>query len=124
MSSRWMAVDQMIHELGSLRALVEKADAAASAESKELLELRTAVARAADTLHLVIAGQEDMLAKARRTLAEAREVGERAVKALERSRATQSASRTIREDARTTRTARTVARRKPGTDPDGADPQS
>jgi hypothetical protein len=47
------------------------------AEDGVTLELRSSLARAADTIHLVIGGDETLVSKARRCIAEARELANR-----------------------------------------------
>ena len=98
---RWAVVDELVHELGSLRAVVQEVEAEPDlAEHDVALELRTSLARAADTIHLVIGGDEGLVAQARRCIAEAKEVGARARLAVERSRATHHDTRSIRERTR------------------------
>ena len=101
MVPRWTVVDKLVHELGSLRAVVQEVEAEAElADADVSLELRTSLARAADTVHLVIGGDEAMLAQAWRTIAEAQEVGTRARAAIERSHATGRHSRVVRASAK------------------------
>ena len=98
---RWAVVDELVHELGSLRAVVQEVEAEPDlAEHDVALELRTSLARAADTIHLVIGGAEGLVSQARRCIAEAQEVGRRARLVLERSRATHRQSRSLRDDTR------------------------
>jgi hypothetical protein len=101
-SPRWAVVDELVHELGSLRAVVQEIESqpGLTHDDEVALELRASLARAADTIHLVIGGDEGLLAQARRCIAEARVVGERALLAVERSRATHSDTRAIRERTR------------------------
>ena len=66
-------------------------------EDEVTLALQASVARAADTIHLVIGGDEAMLEQARRTLAEAREVMARARAALASGRAAHQHARHTRE---------------------------
>ena len=100
-SPRWAVVDELVHELGSLRAVVQEFEAQPDlAEQDVALELRASLARAADTIHLVIGGDEGLVSQARRCIAEAREVGTRARLAVERSRATHHDARTLRERTR------------------------
>ena len=76
---RWAVVDELVHELGSLRAVVQEVEAEPDlVEHDVALELRTSLARAADTIHLVIGGDEGLVSQARRCIAEAQEVGRRA----------------------------------------------
>jgi hypothetical protein len=101
MVPQWVVVDKLVHELGSLRAVVQEVEAQPDlAEDDVTLELRTSLARAADTIHLVIGGNETMVTQAWRTIAEAQEVGTRARLALERSRAAGEHARTIRDRAK------------------------
>jgi hypothetical protein len=112
MASRWTVVDKLVHELGSLRAVAQEFESDPGlADADVTLELRNSLARAADAVHLVIGGDEGMVEKAWRTIAEAQEVGERARLALERSRATGRQSRVIRDRAKAqgSQTAREVA---------------
>ena len=98
---RWAVVDELVHELGSLRAVVQEVEAEPDlVEHDVALELRTSLARAADTIHLVIGGDEGLVSQARRCIAEAKEVGARARVAVERSRATHHDTRSIRERTR------------------------
>jgi len=91
----------MVHELGSLRAVVQEVEARADlAEADLALELRRSLARAADTIHLVIGGNEEMVAQAWRTIAEAQEVSARARRALGRSRTTNAQAQVIRDASR------------------------
>jgi hypothetical protein len=97
----WVVVDKMVHELGSLRAVVQEVEARPDlAEDDVTLELRSSLARAADTIHLVIGGNEEMVAQAWRTIAEAQEVSARARQALARFRATHAQARVIRDSAK------------------------
>ena len=97
-SPRWAVVDELVHELGSLRAVVQEVETQPDfADHDVVLELRASLARAADTIHLVIGGNDGMVSKARRCIAEAQEVGTRARLAVERSHATHHDARTIRE---------------------------
>jgi len=101
MVPRWVVVDKLVHELGSLRAVVQEAEAQPDlAEETVVAELRDTLARAADTIHLVIGGNEAMVAQAWRTIAEAQEVGVRTRLALDRSRTTGERSQVIRDRAR------------------------
>jgi|SRR3989442_11696128 len=98
----WVVVDKLVHELGSLRAVVQEVEARPElAEDDVALELRNSLARAADTIHLVIGGNEGMVAQAWRSIAQAQEVGVRARLAMERSRATGAHAQAIRESAKT-----------------------
>ena len=98
---RWAVVDELVHELGSLRAVVQEFEAHPDlAEHDVALELRASLARAADTIHLVIGGDEGLVSQARRCIAEAQEVSARARLAVERSRATHHDTRAIRERTR------------------------
>lgn len=101
MVPRWAVVDKLVHELGSLRAVVQECEAEPQvAEDDVATELRASLARAADTIHLVIGGNDAMVAQAWRTIAEAQEVGDRARLVLERSRARGEHARVIRNRAR------------------------
>jgi hypothetical protein len=101
MVPRWTVVDKLVHELGSLRAVVDEVDADAEmADADVSLELRSSLARAADTVHLVIGGDDAMVEKAWRTIAEAQEVGARARAAIERARATRQDARVISDDVK------------------------
>jgi hypothetical protein len=101
MVPRWAVVDKLVHELGSLRAVVQEFEARPQLAGDDVAtELRTSLARAADTIHLVIGGDEAMVAQAWCTIADAQEVGARARLALERSRAAGEHSRVIRDRAR------------------------
>lgn len=101
MVPRWVVVDKLVHELGSVRATVQEVEAQPDlAQDDVALQLRASLARAADTIHLVIGGNEDMLAQAWRTIAEAQEIGARARLALDRSRATNAHAQTIRDHSR------------------------
>ena len=101
MVPRWTVVDKLVHELGSLRAVVQEFESEAElADADVTLELRNSLDRAADVVHLVIGGDLAMVAKAWRTIAEAQQVGERARLALERSRQTGHQSRVIRDRAK------------------------
>jgi len=98
---RWQVVDELVHELGSLRAVVQQVESQPDfTEHDVALELRASLARAADTIHLVIGGDEKMLAQARRCIAEAQEVAARARLALAGSRTTSAPAQVIRNAAR------------------------
>ncbi len=102
MVPRWAVVDKLVHELGSLRAVVQEIEAEPRlADDNVATELRASLSRAADTIHLVIGGNDAMVAQAWRTISDAQEVGTRARLALERSRAAGEDSRAIRDRART-----------------------
>jgi hypothetical protein len=91
MVPRWVVVDKLVHELGSLRAVVQEVEARPEMAENDLTqELRASLARAADTIHLVIGGDEGMLSQAWRCIAEAQEVGSRARVAFARTRASAS----------------------------------
>jgi len=97
---RWAVVDELVHDLGSLRALVEEVEAQPEFSQDEVaLQLRSSLARAADTIHLVIGGDEAMLAQARRTIAEAQEVAARVRSAIAGAGATQHDAGVIRKQA-------------------------
>jgi hypothetical protein len=101
MVPRWVVVDKMVHELGALRAVVQEVEAQDDlAEDDVAVQLRSSLARAADTIHLVIGGNEGMVAQAWRTIAEAQVVGARARVAIERSRAAGEDTRKIRDRAK------------------------
>ena len=101
MVPRWVVVDKLVHELGSLRAVVQEVEAEPQlADDNVATELRASLSRAADTIHLVIGGNDAMVAQAWRTIADAQEVGTRARLALERSRAAGEHSRVVRDRAR------------------------
>ena len=96
LTPRWVVVDELVNELGSLRAVAQQV------ESKTLAhdlagELRVSLARATDTIHLVIGGDDAMIAQAWRTIAEAREVSARALTAAAGARAIHRQAATIRE---------------------------
>jgi hypothetical protein len=74
MVARWVVVDKLVHELGSLRAAVEEVETHPDlAEDSVTVELRDSLARAADTIHLVIGGNEGMVSQAWRRITEAQE---------------------------------------------------
>jgi lysophospholipase L1-like esterase len=101
MVPRWAVVDKLVHELGSLRAVVQECEAEPQvAEDDVATELRASLARASDTIHLVIGGNDAMVAQAWRTIAEAQEVGARARLVLARSRARGEYARVIHNRAR------------------------
>ena len=101
MVPRWAVVDKLVHELGSLRAVVQECEAEPQVAGDDVAaELRISLARAADTIHLVIGGNEAMLEQAWRTITDAQEVGARARLALARSRAAGEQSRAIRDRAK------------------------
>lgn len=101
MGSNWTTIDILVHELGAVRSVVNEVDAQPRlAEAPIALELRASLARAADTVHLVIGGDESMVAQARRCIGEAREVSQRAQRALETIRATHGTARDIRAESR------------------------
>jgi hypothetical protein len=95
---RWVVVDELVHELGSLRAVVAEVEASPGlVEGAVTHELRASMARATDTIHLVIGGDEAFIAQARRTIAEAREVSARARTAAAGTRAIYRQAATLRE---------------------------
>jgi hypothetical protein len=99
---RWIVVDELVSELGSLRAVAQQVESQTLAAEHGLAhELRASLARATDTVHLVIGGDEAMIAQARHTIAEAQQISARARMALARGRATHRAAETIRERVRT-----------------------
>lgn len=101
MVPRWAVVDKLVHELGSLRAVVDEIDAQRDlAQDDVTLELRASLGRAADTIHLVIGGDEAMVTQAWRTIAEAQEVGARIRRSIGRSHATQEHQGPIRREAK------------------------
>jgi hypothetical protein len=97
LTPRWVVVDELVHELDSLRALAQDVEARTPAEHDLAGELRASLARASDTIHLVIGGDEAMIAQAWRTISEAQEISARALVAVARSRATHRQAETIRE---------------------------
>ena len=100
MGSRWAVVDELVHELGSLRAVVDEADAEPNvAEADVTLELRACLAQAADTIHLVIGGDDQMVAQAWRSIAAAQEVGKKARTALEKARAVRTKARHLGQES-------------------------
>ena len=101
MVPRWVVVDKLVHELGSLRAVVQEVEAEPQlADDNVATELRASLSRAADTIHLVIGGNDAMVAQAWRTIAEAQEVSARARRALGRSRTTNAQAQVIRDASR------------------------
>jgi hypothetical protein len=101
MVPRWAVVDKLVHELGSLRAVVDEIDARPDlAQDDVALELRASLGRAADTIHLVIGGDDAMVAQAWRTIADAQEVGARVRLAMERAHATRAHAGAIRQEAK------------------------
>jgi hypothetical protein len=101
MVPRWAVVDKLVHELGSLRAVVQECEGEPELGGDHVAtELRTSLARAADTIHLVIGGNEAMVEQAWRTITDAQEVGARARVALARSRDSSGHSRAIRDRAK------------------------
>jgi hypothetical protein len=97
LTPRWVVVDELVHELGSLRALAQDVEAQTPAQHDLARELRASLARASDTIHLVIGGDEAMIAQAWRTIAEAQEISARARMAVAACRATHRQTETIRE---------------------------
>jgi hypothetical protein len=101
MVPRWAVVDKLVHELGSLRAVVRECEAEPQvADDDVATELRASLARAADTIHLVIGGNDGMVTQAWSTIAAAQEVGARVRLAIARSRGAGEHSRAIRNRAR------------------------
>ena len=96
LTPRWVVVDELVHELGSLRAVAQQVESRTLAHDLAG-ELRLSLARAADTVHLVIGGDEAMIAQAWRTIADAREVSARALTAAAGSRAIHRQAATLRE---------------------------
>ena len=111
MATSWLDVDKLVHELGSLRAVVQEIEARPGMDGDAVvMELRGLLNRAADTVHLVVGGDEAMISKAWQCIAEAREVGARARRALDHVRAThretnalRDMTRALQEDLRTVR---------------------
>jgi hypothetical protein len=100
MVPRWVVVDKMVHELGSLRAVVQEVEARPDLADDDVAhELRRSLARAADIIHLVIGGNEAMVEKAWRCIADAQDVGARVRAALARARAPQRDAGVIRPQA-------------------------
>jgi hypothetical protein len=92
MVERWVVVDKLVHELGSLRAAVEALDARPDlADESAAQELRASLARAADTIHLVIGGNEGMVSQAWQRIAEAQEAESRLRLAAGTTRASSAA---------------------------------
>ena len=78
MVERWVVVDKLVHELGSLRAAVEELETRSDMPDENgAVELRASLARAADTIHLVIGGNEGMVSQAWQRIAEAQEAAAR-----------------------------------------------
>jgi hypothetical protein len=101
MSTEWVVVDKLVHELGSLRAVVQEIEAHPGLDGEGVVvELRGLLDRAADTVHLVVGGDEAMISKAWQCIAEAREVGDRARRALDHVRATHRESNSLRDMTR------------------------
>ena len=101
MATSWLDVDKLVHELGSLRAVVQEIEAQPDMAGDEaVVELRGLLDRAADTVHLVVGGDEAMVSKAWQCIAEAREVGDRARRALDHVRATHRESYALRDMTR------------------------
>jgi hypothetical protein len=100
MVPRWAAVDELIHELGAVRSTLQLNEAEPElADADVTIELRVSVDRASDVLHQVIGGDDTVLARARRTLLEAREVAARATAALDQCRAIRAESQRARDAA-------------------------
>jgi hypothetical protein len=109
-SPRWAVVDELVHELGSLRAVVQEVESQPGlADDDVTLELRASLGRAADTIHLVIGGNEGLVSRARRCIAEAREVSARARRVLESSRATNNSARSLRGETQVVKQAARAA---------------
>lgn len=101
MGTEWVVVDKLVHELGSLRAVVQEIESHPGMDGDDVVvELRGLLDRAADTVHLVVGGDEAMVSKAWQCIAEAREVGARARSALDHVRATHRESNAIRDMTR------------------------
>lgn len=101
MVPRWAVVDKLVHELGSLRAAVEAVDTHPDlADENVTAELRDSLARAADTIHLVIGGNEGMVSQAWRHIAEAQEAEARLRVAMASARS--SAAGSARDGKRVT----------------------
>ena len=98
MVPRWVVVDKLVHELGSLRAAVQEVEAQPELQDADVtLELRACLSRAADVIHLVIGGDEALVSKAWHSISEAQEVSTRARAALARARAMKDQTRSIRD---------------------------
>ena len=101
MATNWTVIDALVHDLGAVRAVADQIDAYPRlADDAIAHELHACLARAADTVHLVIGGDGAMLSQARRCIAEAQQVGDRARMAVERARLTHEDARAIRADSR------------------------
>jgi len=87
MAARWVVVDKLVHELGSLRAAVEELETRDLADETAAGELRSSLARAADTIHLIIGGNEGMVSQAWQRIAEAQEAEARLRLAMGAARA-------------------------------------
>jgi hypothetical protein len=100
MEPRWVDVDKLVHELGSLRAVVQEIEAEPDLAQADITrELRACLDRAADVVHLVIGGDQGMMAQARRSMAAAQEVGARARAAVEKARALHDYSRKLQKES-------------------------
>jgi len=99
MLARWEVVDELVHELGALRATVREAEGRDVGDASVVVELRASLERAADDIHLVIGGNDGMVSRARRSIALAQEVGTRARTALRRARALHDESASLRNEA-------------------------
>ena len=111
MATSWVDVDKLVHELGSLRAVVQEIEAQPGmSEDAVAIELRSMLDRAADIVHhLVVGGDDSVVSRAWQCIAEAREVGARARRALERVQATHDSTRSIRGETQAVKEATRAA---------------
>ena len=101
MGPEWVVVDKLVHELGSLRAVVQEVEARPGMAGDEVVvELRSLLNRAADTVHLVVGGDEAMVSRAWQCIGEAQELGQRALQAVGQARAMQRDARSIADQTR------------------------
>ena len=101
MVPRWAILDEMVYELGSLRATIQKAEGRPDLAGADVtVALRASLARAADDIHLVIGSDDQaVVSQARRSIASAQEAGRRAQSALDGTKAVRDQSRSLRTQA-------------------------
>ena len=96
MIPQWGVVEQLISELGSIRAAVVEAEAELPEGDEVVVQLRRNLSQATHAIHLVFDGDGSKVADAWQTIAEAQQVAIRAHLAVEDARDLKDQSAGIR----------------------------